>query len=92
LFVIALAEVFGFIGVVLAPPLAVAVQILFRHLYPMPELTFATEVSEEIADIRTRLLELRKRVQTSHKREGIRLVDRLQRLVRRTTDYLQEEY
>jgi predicted PurR-regulated permease PerM len=92
LFVIALAEVFGFIGVVLAPPLAVAVQILFRHLYPVPELTFTTEVSEEIADIRTRLLELRKRVQTSHKRESIRLVDRLQRLVRRTTDYLQEEY
>ena len=33
LFVIALAETFGFIGVVLAPPLAVAIQILFQHLY-----------------------------------------------------------
>jgi hypothetical protein len=91
LFVIALAETFGFIGVVLAPPLAVAVQILFQHLYPSPELT-ASEVSEEVADIRKRLLELRGRFQDSRKRESIRLVERLQRLVRRTTDYLQEEY
>jgi putative permease len=91
LFVIALAETFGFIGVVLAPPLAVAVQILFQHLYPLPELT-ASEVSEEVADIRIRLLELRRRIQDSRKRESIRLVERLQRLVRRTTDYVQEEY
>jgi putative permease len=91
LFVIALAETFGFIGVVLAPPLAVAVQILFQHLYPLPELT-ASEVSEEVADIRTRLLELRKRVQGSRRRESMRFVERLQHLLRRTTDYLQEEY
>jgi predicted PurR-regulated permease PerM len=91
LFVIALAETFGFIGVILAPPLAVAVQILFQHLYPLPELT-ASQVSEEVTDIRTRLLELRRRVQNSRKRGSIRLVERLQRLVRRTTDYLQEEY
>jgi putative permease len=91
LFVIALAETIGFIGVILAPPLAVAVQILFQHLYPLPELT-ASEVSEQVTDIRTRLLELRKRVQNSRKRESIRLVERLQHLVRRTTDYLQEEY
>lgn len=91
LFVIALAETIGFIGVVLAPPLAVAVQILFQHLYPLPELT-ASEVSEEVSDIRKRLLDLRRRIQDSRKRESIRLVERLQRLVRRTTDYLQEEY
>ena len=91
LFVIALAETFGFIGVILAPPLAVAVQILFQHLYPLPELT-ASEVSEEVADMRKRLLELRRRIQRSRRRGSIRLVERLQRLVRRTTDYLQEEY
>jgi predicted PurR-regulated permease PerM len=91
LFVIALAETFGFLGVILAPPLAVAVQILFQHLYPVPELT-ASEVSERVTDIRTRLLELRRRVQNSHRRESIRLVQRLQQLVRRTTDYMQEEY
>ena len=91
LFVIALAETIGFIGVILAPPLAVAVQILFQHLYPLPELT-GSEVSAEVADIRKRLLELRRRIQNSRKRESIRLVERLQRIVRRATDYLQEEY
>jgi predicted PurR-regulated permease PerM len=93
LFVIALAETLGFIGVILAPPLAVAVQILFQHLYPFSELTFANEVSEEVAGIRKRLLELRRRFQNSSPKRGtMRLVDRLQRLVRRTTDILQEEY
>ena len=91
LFFIALAETFGFIGVILAPPLAVAVQILFRHLYPSPELT-VNEVSEQITGMRTRLLELRRRVQGSRRRESIRLVDRLQHLVRRTNDYLHDEY
>ena len=91
LFVIALAETIGFIGVVLAPPLAVALQILFQHLYPLPELT-AGEVSQEVADMKKRLLELRRRIQRSRKRGSIRLVERLQRLLRRTTDYLQEEY
>ena len=91
LFVIALGETIGFIGVILAPPLAVAVQILFQHLYPLPELT-ASEVSEQVTDIRKRLLELRRRIQNSRKRGSIRLMERLQRLVRRTTDYLQEEY
>ena len=92
LFVVALAETFGFIGVVLAPPLAVAIQILFQHLYSLPELTSTKEASEEVSGIRIRLLELRRRIQSSRKREGMRLVERLQRLVRRTTDYLQEEY
>lgn len=92
LFVIALADAFGFIGVVLAPPLAVAIQILFQHLYPIPELRFTTAASEEINGVRTRLLELRRRVQSSRKRESIRLIERLHRLARRTTEYLQEEY
>jgi putative permease len=92
LFVIALAETFAFIGVVLAPPLAVAVQILFQHLYPFPEFTFTSEAAEEVTDIRKRLIELRRRFQNSRKRESIHLVERLTRLVRRATDYLQEDY
>jgi putative permease len=92
LFVIALAETFGFMGVVLAPPLAVAVQILFQHLYPFSELTVTAEASEEVSGIRTRLIELRKRLQAYRKRESMRLIDRLHRLVRRTNEYLQEEY
>lgn len=90
LFVIALAEMFGFIGVILAPPLAVAVQILFQHLYQFVTPTFSTETSEELSDIRKRLLELKRRLQHSHNREGVRLAGRLQRLVNQTTETLQE--
>lgn len=89
LFVIALAETIGWIGVVLAPLLTVAVQILFQNLYVLPELT-ASEVSDEVASIRKRLLELRRRIQNSRKQESRHLVKRLQRLMRRTTDYLQQ--
>jgi predicted PurR-regulated permease PerM len=90
LFVIALAETFGFTGVVLAPPLAVAVQILFRHLYPFVTPSFSNEMSEQVGDIRKRLFELKRRLQRSHNRESVRLVERLQRLLNQTTDTLQE--
>jgi predicted PurR-regulated permease PerM len=90
LFVIALAETFGFTGVVLAPPLAVAVQILFQHLYPFVTSSFSTEVAEQVSDIRKRLFELRRRLGRSRSRESMRLIDRLQRLINETTDTLQE--
>jgi predicted PurR-regulated permease PerM len=91
LFVIALAQAFGFIGVVLAPPLAVSVQILFQHLYPFATPSVSTEMTEQATNIRERLLLLRRRIhQGANHRETVRLVDRLHRLVNRTTDYLQE--
>ncbi|HSA99620.1 MAG TPA: AI-2E family transporter [Anaerolineales bacterium] len=90
LFIVALAEAFGFIGVVLAPPLAVALQILFQHVYPIAASTSSSEMSEQVSDIRKRLLELRRRLGHSRGRESIRLLDRLQRLVNRTTETLQE--
>jgi predicted PurR-regulated permease PerM len=90
LFVIALAEAFGFIGVVLAPPLAVAVQILFQHLYQFPSPTFSSEMTEHVVDIKERLLQLKRRLQNSRNRESMRLADRLHRLVDRTSDQLQE--
>jgi predicted PurR-regulated permease PerM len=90
LFVIALAEAFGFIGVVLAPPLAVAVQIVFQHLYSFATPAFSTEVTEQVGGIRKRLFELKRRLQNSRNRESIRLADRLNHLVSRTADHFQE--
>ena len=90
LFVIALAEAFGFIGVVLAPPLAVAIQILFQHLYSFPTPASGTEKLEQVMDIKERLLQLKRRLQNSRNREGMRLTDRLYRLVDRAADQLQE--
>ena len=90
LFVIALAQAFGFIGVVLAPPLAVAVQITFQHLYSFATPAFSTEVSEQVGEIRKRLFELKRRLQRSRHRESIRLADRLNSLLSRTSEYFQE--
>ncbi len=90
LFVIGLAQAFGFIGVILAPPLAVAVQILFRELYPFPTSMFSQEISERVANIRIRLRQLRRRIYSRTNRKNRHLINRIYYLVRRTADYLQE--
>jgi putative permease len=90
LFVIGLAQPFGFIGVILAPPLAVAVQILFRQLYPFPASMFSQEVSEKVADIRTRLLSWKRRTQNQTNRKNRLLINRVYYLIKRTADYLQD--
>lgn len=90
LFVIGLAEAFGFIGVILAPPLAVSVQILFQHLYTLATPAFSTEMSEQLTSIQKRLLDLRRRLQRSRSRESLRLADRLNRLISQTAEYFQE--
>ena len=89
LFVIGLAQAFGFIGVILAPPLAVAVQILFRELYPLPTSAFSQDVSEKVATIRIRLRQLRRRIQSRTNHKNRHLINRIYYLVRRTSDYLQ---
>lgn len=90
LFVIALAEAFGFIGVILAPPLAVTVQIAFQHLYTYATPAFSSEMAEQVSGIRKRLFELKRRLQQSRNRESVRLADRLNYLLSRTSDYFQE--
>ena len=88
--VIALADTFGFIGVILAPPLAVALQITFQHLYSFATPAFSTETSAQVGDIRNRLFELKRRLQHSRNRESVRLAERLNRLVSQTADHFQE--
>jgi len=90
LLVIALAETFGFMGVVLAPPLAVAIQILFQHLSPFATPAFSAEIAEQVTGIKERLFRLKRRIQGPANREATRLIERLQRLVNRTSDHLQE--
>jgi len=90
LFVISLAEAFGFIGVILAPPLAVAIQIMFKQLYPFPTSTISQEVSETVANARMRLIEVKRRTHNRTRGRGKLLINRIYYLVKRTTDYLQE--
>ena len=90
LFVIAMAGAFGFIGMVLAPPLAVAIQILFEQLYPFPEQRYSLEAVEKAREFRKRLADLRSGLTDPVDRKNIILMNRIQRLVRRTVDHVEE--
>ena len=90
LFVIAMAGAFGVIGMVLAPPIAVAIQILFEQLYPFPEQRYSAEALEKARGIRKRLAEVRSRLPDPVNRKNLILMNRIQRLVRRTVDHVEE--
>jgi putative permease len=88
-FVVILAEAFGLIGVLLAPPLAVALQIFLQELYPL----FARRYSQELHqafELKKRLSRLRRSVKSSASSEAMRLVNQLYQLVRQTITYMQK--
>ena len=88
---IALAELFGVIGVVLTPLLAVAVQILFQQLYPTPPRSFSQEMLERAETLKGQLVELKGNIRRSTAPEVAVLIDRMDRLAKRTIDYIQED-
>ena len=90
IFVVILAESFGVIGVMLAPLLAVTIQILFQQLYPMPRRRFSPELLEKAMELRKRLAEVRRRVQSARSRQTALIMNKLSYLVKRVTDYIQE--
>lgn len=88
LFIIVLAEAFGFIGLLLAPPLAVAVQILLRELYPL--FTWRnTQQLQEAYELRNRLYRLRRNIKDPKSDDSMRFVNQLNQLVRQTISYMQ---
>lgn len=59
LFMIALADVFGLVGILLAPPLAAAVQILFANLLTQPSAPAPADPLVQLTQLRARLLRLK---------------------------------
>jgi putative permease len=55
LVMIALADVFGLAGVLLAPPLAAAIQVLVSHRVSVPVIANPADVTHQIADLEERL-------------------------------------
>jgi putative permease len=90
IFVIILAESFGVIGVMLAPLLAVTIQILFQQLYPIPSQRFSRETLEKAVELRKRLARMRRQIQGSRSRQTALIVNRLNYLVKQITDHIQE--
>jgi putative permease len=90
IFVIILAESFGVIGVILAPLLAVTIQILFQQLYPTPPQRYSRETLEKVMKLRKRLAGVRRDIQGSRSRQTALVVNRLNYLVKQITDHIQE--
>jgi predicted PurR-regulated permease PerM len=92
LFVIALLQLFGFIGAMLAPLAAVTVQLLFQQVYrvPPPAQEASNELLEKAEVLRTRLHEVRDRLNASLPPKTAVVIDRMERLLTRAIDYIQE--
>jgi predicted PurR-regulated permease PerM len=89
LFVIILAEAFGVIGVLLALPLATAVQILLQELYPL----FARRYTQELMkvfNLKRRLSIVRSGMKDSSSSEITQYVNQLHELVNQTITYMQK--
>jgi predicted PurR-regulated permease PerM len=90
LFVIILAEAFGFIGILLAPPLAVAVQIILRELYPLlAQKRYSLELQEAYR-LKKRLSRVRKDIKGPAASEPMQHVNQMYQLVRQTISYMQK--
>lgn len=89
MFVILLAEAFGVIGVLLAPPLAVAVQIVLQKLYPLFARRYSQELKEAL-ELKRRLSRVNKQIKNSKFPESSQLLGQLHRLVRQTISYIQK--
>jgi predicted PurR-regulated permease PerM len=89
-FVVILAEAFGVIGVMLAPLLSVTIQILFQQLYPLSRRRFSPELSEKILELRNRLAVLCTQIKGARSRQTAFIVNKMNYLVRRATDFVQE--
>lgn len=88
MFVIILAEAFGVIGVLLAPPLAVAVQILLKELYPFFPQRYSDELREAF-ELKKRLTLVEKRIKNSESPEAAGALSQLHWLLKQTISYIQ---
>lgn len=87
--VTALADSFGLLGAVLAPILAVAVQILVKSLLPVNNVSTHGESLTTLADLRTRLGEIRGLANTLELADAAgpaSLISRLERLLEKTEE------
>jgi predicted PurR-regulated permease PerM len=90
LVVIAMAELFGLMGLIVAPPLAAALQILFGHVVH-PRRREEPEAPEAMVEVQERLRQVKERVAREEELEPevLSLLQRLDSLVDRSVAYLE---
>lgn len=94
LFVVALADQYGLIGIIIAPPLAAATQIFFRRLTLQTPPVETVSPATQVATLQTRLEALRSEIDSMEEPptpEITNLVARIDELMQKTNDYLRTE-
>lgn len=95
LVVIMMAQVSGIIGLIIAPVIVVALQIGFQHLMAERETRLhAEQVNEEFVQLHASLENIQDRLRTQEQDiapEMLNLLERLQVLMDKTTEYLQTQ-
>ncbi|RPI78171.1 MAG: AI-2E family transporter, partial [Chloroflexi bacterium] len=92
LMLIALADAMGLIGVLVAPPLAAAVQIFFSNVLSQPEARPFPASKEKITTIKERLVALHERAEDMDVESPYvnSMLDRLDKLVAKAEDVLEQ--
>lgn len=95
LFVVALADAYGLLGLIIAPPFAAATQMLFRNLMQVPAPAQPVDVKVQVANLQARLLKVKEMIAgpsgTAGQPELTNLVERIDHLIRETEDFVRAE-
>lgn len=93
IFMVALAQSYGLIGMVIAPPLAAACQILFRNLLYTPGPAQYVQPQARLASLNVKLARIQDRMAETEEVEPeyINLTNRLSRLIEQANEYLNHQ-
>jgi predicted PurR-regulated permease PerM len=94
LFVVAMADVYGLIGLIIAPPLAAATQTLFYNLMRAASPAQTVDARVQVENLRKRLTALRETVVISEENsppELYSLIERVEQLIDETETHIREE-
>jgi putative permease len=92
-FLVIMTEAYGLVGMILAPPLAASVQILFHHLVRFFSSPGQADQAEQIAALKQRLQEIYLQLEEREERspEVASLAARLEALIEKTEEALQAD-
>jgi predicted PurR-regulated permease PerM len=89
--IVALADAFGLVGILIAPPLAAAIHILFDHFVRRSTPTELTSPHIQVARLRARLEQVHERIESGEEEltpEAASLIERLEELIEEAQDAL----
>ncbi|MEJ2707004.1 MAG: AI-2E family transporter [Anaerolineales bacterium] len=92
-FLVVMTEAYGLVGMILAPPLAASVQILFRHLVRFFSTPGQADQAEQIAALKQRLQDIYLQLEEREERspEVASLAARLESLIEKSEEALQAD-